>query len=601
MESNTKVLPHSWREDFNSGVNAFRLKRYEVALEHLSTAIRLGADRANVFDLRATVFDLLKRPKDALKDAKKVIQLAPNSHKGYTRAAESFDAIGNRKAALLMTQQALQRVGESNVRHSDLRRALLCQLEVYQEHQRRTTCHVALLPVEMLALVFQYGSRRHADDLMEDASPQSTIDNTFVKRVSHVCRHWREVAIGTPALWQSLVLGRGKLEAKAKEWSTRANGSIRELVVLAPFSHDLATDAPLTVVLRKHLCIPPTVLRIDQGPSYRELRCFRTWLATMFGEAAVRLSEVEVSRDSQTTQSGQRMWRPFSWSGLPLVALSLRGASIDWCLQEFINLKSIALRDAYHIIPSLDHTVHKLSQSPDLETLVLVGNGPSPPITSIAPAAPQKVEFRRLSYLEMEGRLWDIEMFIGRVALPNLQTLKLRTIKNLVCKVLIESRIGQSTMTELRLQACWFVPDDLIRALGFIGQSLELLEISRAALDVNVVVDALAGRRRPSKTRVDMPPSTGVLCPNLVDIIFTYLPRLSGAPIKELVKSRTTTTSEKPPEDRPNGTGGVDIRSLILEECPLVEPELVPWLRTRIPHVICAYGNLKRQEARRML
>ncbi|KAG8887676.1 hypothetical protein FRB98_009185 [Tulasnella sp. 332] len=605
-ESTTRIVTKSWRDDFTNGVNAFRAQRYDAAAEHLSSAIRLGADRANVYDLRATVFDTLKRPKDALKDAKKVIQLAPNSYKGYMRAAQSFDAVGNYEAALLMTEQALLRVDESNPQHSEPRKTLLCQLETYQDHRRQTTCHVGVLPVEILALVFQHGSMRHDDDLMEDISPRSSMDNAFVKSTSHVCQHWREVVLGTPALWQSLVLGRGRLESKARAWSTRANGSIREMVILPPFSHDLATDTPLAVVLRKHLRKPPSILRLGQGQAFREAQCFRPWLLALFKEDDLKLRELVVSRDSQTAQAGQRMWRPLSWHGYPLVSLSLRGASIDWQEQEFKDLKSIVLRDAFHVTSSLNLVVHKLSQSPELEALVLAGNVPTTAFVPTPPHVPQVVEFTRLWYLELEGRAWDAEVFLGQIALPGLRILKLRNIKNPACKVLARlasSHPALTTLKQLHLQGCGFVPEDLIRALELSGQNLELLEISRTGVEVNGVIDALAGRRRPLKARGHVLQTTGRLCPNLTNLIFAQVSRLTGAPIKDLVKSKTQTSeavSEAvPPLGTSNNTRG--IKSLILEECVLVEPELVPWLKVRVPRVVCTYGNFKRQEARRIL
>lgn len=54
-------------------------------------AIQLGADRANVFDLRATLLaEHLGRPKDALKDAKMVIRLVPNSYKVGVHVIRAF-------------------------------------------------------------------------------------------------------------------------------------------------------------------------------------------------------------------------------------------------------------------------------------------------------------------------------------------------------------------------------------------------------------------------------------------------------------------------------------------------------------------------------
>ena len=50
------------------------------------------------------------------------------------------------------------------------------------------------------------------DDSNNDASPMSSIliDDSFQVTVSHICKHWREVALGTPALWSEIDLETGR-------------------------------------------------------------------------------------------------------------------------------------------------------------------------------------------------------------------------------------------------------------------------------------------------------------------------------------------------------------------------------------------------------
>ncbi|KAG8919486.1 hypothetical protein FRC00_011288, partial [Tulasnella sp. 408] len=72
----------SWKPAFDNAVVSFREKKYDVALNQVSEAIRQGADRANVYDLRANILsEYLGRPKEALRDAKMVIKLCPEAPK----------------------------------------------------------------------------------------------------------------------------------------------------------------------------------------------------------------------------------------------------------------------------------------------------------------------------------------------------------------------------------------------------------------------------------------------------------------------------------------------------------------------------------------
>lgn len=89
-----KLQAMDWKESFKQGIEHFKQKQYESALESLNTvrnfisslnystnyrwqAIRGNSNEKNLFDSRAAVYEKLGLPWDALKDAKKVIDLAP--------------------------------------------------------------------------------------------------------------------------------------------------------------------------------------------------------------------------------------------------------------------------------------------------------------------------------------------------------------------------------------------------------------------------------------------------------------------------------------------------------------------------------------------
>ena len=55
---------------------------------------------------------------------------------------------------------------------------------------------IHMLPVELLTRIFQLGA--DSEPLPDDRDPSLL---TFEVAVSHVCRHWRHIALHTPHLW----------------------------------------------------------------------------------------------------------------------------------------------------------------------------------------------------------------------------------------------------------------------------------------------------------------------------------------------------------------------------------------------------------------
>ncbi|EPS98416.1 hypothetical protein FOMPIDRAFT_1094423, partial [Fomitopsis schrenkii] len=62
-----------------------------------------------------------------------------------------------------------------------------------------TLAPIAVLPPETLCAIFS-----HATDIASrDASNKAAACYSMIS-ISHVCKHWREVALGCPILWSTL-------------------------------------------------------------------------------------------------------------------------------------------------------------------------------------------------------------------------------------------------------------------------------------------------------------------------------------------------------------------------------------------------------------
>ena len=90
-----------------TGVALKELERYEAALEALSQAERLDAERTDVHNLKGFCFFKLKAHEKAIESFKKVISLDPSSAIDYANIASNYRDLGDRENAIKYYETAL--------------------------------------------------------------------------------------------------------------------------------------------------------------------------------------------------------------------------------------------------------------------------------------------------------------------------------------------------------------------------------------------------------------------------------------------------------------------------------------------------------------
>ncbi|KAG1829076.1 hypothetical protein EV424DRAFT_1317288 [Suillus variegatus] len=219
----------SWKASFQQGVFNFRRNKHSEALVLFDEAISLGCDSFIVYDSRAAVHEKLGNNKAALLDAKKVVDTAPDRWQGYARSARLFHALNKDEAAIKMIDLALERIkSDDTQRHQELN-ALKSQatnaLKAADERRRariaKTAYHIGKLPVEIFA---------------EILGLVVATDHAQILKLSHVCKHWRGIAIKTPSLWQTLVVSKNRPTRKVRLWMERAQTRISDL----SFHHNIS-------------------------------------------------------------------------------------------------------------------------------------------------------------------------------------------------------------------------------------------------------------------------------------------------------------------------------------------------------------------------
>ncbi|KAG8962433.1 hypothetical protein FRC03_004240 [Tulasnella sp. 419] len=557
-----------WKDLFARSSQLFKEHKLDESLQYVSKAIKLGADKANVFDLRADIYEQKGEFKQALVDAKNVIKLAPSSPQGYWRSARLFKKLGSLDRSMTMANLALEKLSPSNSRYPILRPEidkLLATIGLEMEEKQKTisrqTCHVANLPFELLAITFE---------LVTD------VDSAFPVLASHVCRHWRQVALNHAVLWRTLVLSNRKPEKKAEVWGVRSNSVVDALIIKAsmPRSSFEKIVARLLPSMKKW---PPKKIQIsDLSNPHLQLKQLSSSLGDAFDPLEIKLSGMDARMEFQYPSINNLMPPGSRRTLLHLEEMKIRELPL---LSK--GVRTLVLSNIWVAI-GLDGgaIVNYLTETPDLEHLVL---GIHSSISVVA-HTPSNLTLTRLQYLQISSSSTcsDILPFLG---LPSLKILHLFSIPGTQLRQHL-FQLNQSinlpspSLQELRIRGCSLMDGDLIKIIALYGKELEVLEASSMSSGINSLVQAMAGR---AKEGLDV---GGTLCPSVRELVLNNSPDLTGLSIKDLVKSRESVINL---DQGSTSAWPTPITRLSIDGCPRVESALLPWLRGKIPQLSCIY------------
>jgi hypothetical protein len=459
-----------------------------------------------------------------------------------------------------MVDFALGRIKQDDTKRrielETLKQQVVDSVGALEEHRRRhtsrTTYHGEKLPVEIFGEIF---GLLVASDLI----------HAIV--VSHVCRHWRAVALSTPSLWRILVLAKKDPARKTREWIQRSQGRIRELIIRTQFEH---SGTPLSSAL--------------QGFPWNHLRVCRLDHA-----ASLAISRIPV--DLSTTPINLVELEHAGWPGMAffpykilnphLRSLTIKNQSLSWdVLSGLTKLVSLVVRNVS--ISSDGSLVDVLQANPMLEEIVLEVS--SYPFTSLSQT------LHHLTHLEIAGS--TVHQFYD-ITMPSLRILRLVRVTT-GADTLLTSMLdrGPLVLTELSIQSSVITS---VKLVPFLRATLSLQTLTLTYVDgqVNTVVETLANQ--PSLPRGSGPsPLETIMCPRLAHITLSSCPDLKTGAVMRLVRSRI-------PSVTPQDAAAVDksvsaiaqIETLIMDKCPLIEPEVLPWLRGRVRTVSCVYATGK--------
>ncbi|KAK7695316.1 hypothetical protein QCA50_002506 [Cerrena zonata] len=556
---------------FHKGVESFKSGNLEAALQHFTEAIQEGSQdsNVNVYDSRAAVYEKLGKRKEALLDCKKVIELAPARWQGYLRSARLFLALRRFDRAKSMVSMAharikaddKKRIAEVVSLQEKIERDSATFAEQQAIHRSKTFYHFGKIPFEIAMMIFS--------QVLEE-NPSEVV------RLAQVCKDWRATVLNAPALWRTLSLNHRNPARKAKAWKVRCHGVIeylhlrgevwpaynilqeydftrlRGLIIFDVDPHSLCKNLPT-------LCISSVMSKLDSV----DIQCGgRTEVLWMWEAPDTQLRHLSLN------------FRHSSWPSLAKNVKHLRTFTYKQRLehQYFPHLR--ALLHGNEQLRSLDLTVDLFEPDVPLEEEVL--------------DVPEVITMSHLESLTLTGRPPCVESLVTSLQLPRLRKLNFSTpVTSTVFEHFLSAKIGDG-LTELRLSFCVFGRHRLMDFLKF-ATKLEHLQFTGSFDgDLQSLLDALTGAS-PDEIGESMEVSKRVyLCPSLKYLDLTGSPKLQAGPIVRLIKHRNLL-----PSISQTGEQVSKIETLIIDKCPLIDSNILPWLRTVVPRVSCVYMTKK--------
>ncbi|KAJ7069832.1 hypothetical protein C8F01DRAFT_1048776 [Mycena amicta] len=282
------------------------------------------------------------------------------------------------------------------------------------------------------------------DGQEEDIEPESFVP--FQVLVSHVCRHWRSIAINSHTLWTKLRFNGHLTIDEAQTWLTRSNGLPLEISIDCthehphPHEHEEGEEQQEEEEEEGPPCISVDDLKaiLDLlAPHFPVIRLFEvsvknySWMYAVLEKiaecpAAPLLEEFGLYNYEETEETEHfqpadlaTAFLPFHGIAPKLQKIAMWGVHIDWdsSLSFLRNLTEIEF--AYHVRdvrPKAQTFRAMLQESPRLEYLSLCFSGPSGDLDIVEMPALRHLV---LSYIEQDL----LKPLINSFVLPVLEEL----------------------------------------------------------------------------------------------------------------------------------------------------------------------------------
>lgn len=408
----------------------------------------------------------------------------------------------------------------------------------------KTSYLLGKLPVETLVEIFTV--------LIDE-------DYTWGIKLSHVCGHWRRILIHTPSAWQTLVLSKRRPLRKAKVWKERAKNRIARISVAMSKLDRPAVFAHLQDLSWDHLSSLHT-----SAEAFIELDCMLSDISRP--HTFSKLDELTLDEFKSPLGLSCSLFGP-DWK-LGILRLSGEIYMMDEWWERIRKLKELRLDGSV-----LRFSTQVFTTNPSLERLILLCRDLRVnPDDKLSPTS-----LDNLKTIECRGvdRPFDV---LRAISAPSITHFSMRYAISADEPLLhIASRLS---LVELHIATCSLDPSTLPTLLSS-TPNLETLRINSIGAVVNEMLHFLTPKTVDSQHVLP--------CRALKHVDVSHCTDLTTSSAYAFVKTRVQHASESVvPTER-----CAVVESLQVDGCPHIEPDMLPWFRSKIVQFSCVFATRK--------
>jgi hypothetical protein len=320
----------------------------------------------------------------------------------------------------------------------DLQQAIDAEIKSLEEsirslkHRRNSLAPISSLPTEIISNIFSILRVPVAPSPLTLPTLSEKPDNLPWFRISHVCRHWREITLNQPLFWSHLRLANFTLEG-AGEMIARAKMLPLHLEARARGHWD---DAQCDA-LKKELCMHAS--QICHLHISTDFFHFSNVVEGLVSPAPILeyLSLACEGFPNVTMSTGARsgVWVPdtlFDGTTPRLSCLELRSCNISWKSPFLKGLRCLEIHyPSAQSRPSLSDWLDALDEMPQLQTLRLHAASPIALSAPLPPGIKRTITITSLSVFDLSASAEDCGLALAHLILPALTWLRLEARSDL--------------------------------------------------------------------------------------------------------------------------------------------------------------------------
>ncbi|KAG1748617.1 hypothetical protein EDB19DRAFT_2036668 [Suillus lakei] len=248
--------------------------------------------------------------------------------------------------------------------------------------RRNSLSPVYSIPPEILSAIFVHHAQQ--TQLFYDPGTPAVLSWLIV---GHICRHWREVALGTPELWATPFLNSSKV---TEEMLTRSKMAPLNLRIGRRYRMDSVQKALMHIER-----LQVVSLMFLHGDTAAGCRCIMEFINKLSSCSAPKLQSLALGVGDKQTP---RIAIPTSFPAPNLRKLQIKHCDLSWASSILTGLTVLHIKKlSPECLPTLDELISALRRMPALHTLALEDALPTlPPQTASLPHAPRAMNVRLL-------------------------------------------------------------------------------------------------------------------------------------------------------------------------------------------------------------